>query len=306
MSDLPALSPALRRARARNDLRLGLPVCLKAPEGWWMAVSADVPDQGFAPGSAVLASGGEPWPQGAPQPVARAGLALAKQAGLLPKVRLWSVGKEEAGGVTLEVEEALASRRVTAEELDMVGEAALPLEGAPASRVRVYRERYAPEEHLALLIGTPGEVPLTRVHSSCLTGDVLGSLRCDCGSQLGRAIRQMVEAGGGVLLYVSQEGRGIGIANKIRAYALQDEGKDTVEANLHLGFEVDERDYSVASAMLSQLGISRVRLLSNNPAKQAALEALGVTVVERVKLPGTVTEFNAGYLKAKAEKCGHG
>jgi GTP cyclohydrolase II len=144
-----------------------------------------------------------------------------------------------------------------------------------------------------------------RLHSECLTGDVFGSLKCDCGPQLKEALALIGAAGGGVLLYLRQEGRGIGLANKLRAYALQDQGLDTVDANLRLGFSDDERDYTHAAAILRALGIDRVRLLTNNPAKVAGLETCGITVVERVGHHMPANPHNADYLAVKRRKSGH-
>jgi GTP cyclohydrolase II len=166
--------------------------------------------------------------------------------------------------------------------------------------------------------GTPGEVlalsrgplegpepPLVRLHSECLTGDVLGSLRCDCGQQLEASLELIAEAAAGVLLYLPQEGRGIGLANKIRAYALQEQGLDTVDANLALGLPVDRRDYTSAAEILRMLGLRRVRLLTNNPLKSAALELHGVQVVERVPIAVPPNEVNGHYLRTKADRMGH-
>ena len=162
-------------------------------------------------------------------------------------------------------------------------------------------------EHLALVMGDvrSGEPPLVRVHSECLTGDVFGSLRCDCGAQLDRALRCIAEEGRGVLLYLRQEGRGIGLTNKIRAYALQDRGLDTVEANEHLGFPADLRDYGIVGQMLCIVGVERLRLLTNNPAKLAALADQGLEVVARVPLVVESTRENRAYLDAKRHKLGH-
>jgi GTP cyclohydrolase II len=148
-------------------------------------------------------------------------------------------------------------------------------------------------------------VPTVRLHSECLTGDVLGSLRCDCGEQLDKALDLIAASGCGALLYLRQEGRGVGLVNKIRAYALQDRGADTVDANLALGLPVDDREYSSAASILLRLGITRVRLLTNNPQKCAALEHHGVTVVERVPLPVRPNPFNASYLRTKVLRMGH-
>ena len=164
------------------------------------------------------------------------------------------------------------------------------------------------KEHVAISMGEPGEgdeAVLVRVHSECLTGDALGSLRCDCGSQLQEAMRQIAECGRGALLYLRQEGLGIGLLNKIRAYHLQDQGADTVEANEQLGFGADLRDYSGCLAMLQHLNINRVKLLTNNPRKVTALEALGVDVAERISLETGRNSHNAKYLATKAGKLGH-
>jgi len=146
---------------------------------------------------------------------------------------------------------------------------------------------------------------LTRLHSACFTGDVLGSLKCDCGPQLHAALTAMHEAGAGVLLYLNQEGRGIGLANKMRAYSLQDQGFDTVEANHRLGFEDDERDFRLGAELLKKMGFAQVRLLTNNPRKVAMLEKGGITVTERVPLHVGQTDENAAYLATKAAKSGH-
>jgi GTP cyclohydrolase II len=162
-------------------------------------------------------------------------------------------------------------------------------------------------EHLALIIGKPdlSQPVLTRLHSACFTGDLLGSLRCDCGEQLQGAIARLAEAGGGVLLYLAQEGRGIGLVNKLRAYQLQDDGLDTLDANRRLGFEDDERLYLPAVQMLAELGISSVRLLTNNPTKVEALARHGVTVSERVPHVFPANPHNRRYLATKAKRSGH-
>jgi 3,4-dihydroxy 2-butanone 4-phosphate synthase/GTP cyclohydrolase II len=163
------------------------------------------------------------------------------------------------------------------------------------------------KHHLALIRGEvrPGEPTLVRVHSECLTGDALGSLRCDCGAQLDRALARIAEEGRGVLLYIRQEGRGIGLANKLRAYELQDQGFDTVEANERLGFKPDLRDYGVGAQILVDLGISKLRLMTNNPRKIVGLEGYGLEVTERVPLVIPPTAMNLGYLTTKREKLGH-
>ncbi len=163
------------------------------------------------------------------------------------------------------------------------------------------------KEHLALIMGDVAHADsvLVRVHSECFTGDVLGSRRCDCGEQLDRSLAMVAKAGTGVVLYMRQEGRGIGLLDKLRAYNLQDQGFDTVDANLMLGHEADERDYTLAALMLEDLGVNSVRLITNNPAKISALEEAGMTVAERVSLEVAANTDNADYLLTKAERMDH-
>jgi len=171
----------------------------------------------------------------------------------------------------------------------------------------VYETDVDDHQHLALVKGDIAgkENVLVRVHSQCLTGDVFGSQRCDCGEQLHRAMELIADQGEGVIVYMSQEGRGIGLVNKLRAYELQDAGMDTVEANVHLGFKPDQRDYGIGAQILSDLGLTSIRLLTNNPQKRAGLEGYGLRIVERIPLVVEPTEHNVRYLKAKAEKLGH-
>jgi GTP cyclohydrolase II len=173
--------------------------------------------------------------------------------------------------------------------------------------VCVFHVEGAATDELALIHGSLDSKapPLVRLHSECITGDVLGSLRCDCGEQLTASLALIAEADAGVLLYLRQEGRGIGLANKIRAYALQDRGLDTVDANLALGLPVDRREYASAAAILRHLGILRVRLLTNNPLKHRALEQHGVVVMERVPLVVAPNHVNGDYLRTKADRMGH-
>jgi 3,4-dihydroxy 2-butanone 4-phosphate synthase/GTP cyclohydrolase II len=176
-----------------------------------------------------------------------------------------------------------------------------------AFQLHLYRYTPDREHHLALVLGNPlaTEAPLVRVHSECMTGDVFGSLRCDCGAQLNQAMHRISEEGAGIVIYLRQEGRGIGLAHKIHAYALQDGGMDTVEANVHLGFGADLRDYAPAAQILRHLGIRKIRTLTNNPAKIEGLNRYGIEVVERLPLQIARTEHNRRYLETKKEKLGH-
>jgi GTP cyclohydrolase II len=214
----------------------------------------------------------------------------------------WLVEGEAQAAVT--VEEITAA--VQAPQVQLVTRARLPVDGLEDTQIAAFRDSGTGEEHVALLVGAfGGKPPLVRLHSECLTGDVFGSLKCDCGPQLHEALRLIGGAGGGVLLYLRQEGRGIGLANKLRAYALQDRGLDTIEANLRLGFADDERGYGVAAAMLRALGVDEVRLLTNNPAKVAGLEAAGIRIAERVAHHMPVNPHNADYIATKKAKSGH-
>ncbi len=172
-------------------------------------------------------------------------------------------------------------------------------------RVVLYVDDVDDSEHLAIVIGEPKNGCLVRIHSECLTGDVFGSARCDCGDQFDRSLEMILKAGAGVLVYLHQEGRGIGLANKLRAYELQEKGLDTVDANTHLGFQADERDYRVGARMLCDLELSAVKLITNNPQKLEALREFGVEVVERIELPVCIGEHNARYMETKEKRMGH-
>ncbi len=193
-------------------------------------------------------------------------------------------------------------------KIQLVTQAQLPTEYG-IFRIVGFEFPDSKKEHVALVMGdisNSDEIPvLARIHSECLTGDVLHSLKCDCGFQLAATLKQISEEGRGVLIYHREEGRGIGLINKIRAYALQDQGMDTIEANLALGFAADERDFSVCADMFELLGVNKVRLLTNNPNKIETMKAAGINVVERVPLNVGENRYNTGYLDTKAKKMGH-
>lgn len=356
-----APGPADRLARARSDLRGGLPVVLRGADGapelaaaletlsrprlaalraagtaqvvltsrraitlkarpydgdvariplpnWagldWLQALADPADDLNHPMKGPL-----PTRRDGDATLARAAIRLAKEARLLPAALLVSpdeaVGTDISGLTALSIAELDA--RPDPPRLDRVVSARLPLTVSPDGRLHVFRPEDGGEEHYAVEIGHPtrSEPVLARLHSACFTGDLLGSLKCDCGPQLRGALAQMASEGAGVLLYLNQEGRGIGLANKMRAYALQDQGFDTVQANHRLGFEDDERDFRLGAQILRQLGFDRTRLMTNNPAKVARLEDFGIAVVERVPLITGQTIENASYLATKAAKSGH-
>lgn len=350
-------------ARARADLRMGVPVVLTGPAGAALAVPAETVSASrlaalrVLGGDLVLAvtswraetlkaraydddiariavppDAGIGWVQAVADPagdltapmkgpfrtlrqgdatLSRAAIALAKAAWLLPAVLMLAVPDGAAlarsEGLTLVPVEACGTLLAREPALAPVASARLPMTVSEAGRLHVFRPRDGGEEHYAVEIGAPSrKAPvLARLHSACFTGDVLGSLKCDCGPQLRTALAQMGEEGAGVLLYLNQEGRGIGLANKMRAYALQDQGFDTVEANHRLGFEDDERDFRIGAAILKDMGFLSVRLLTNNPAKVRMMEAHGVAVTERVPLKVGQTRQNAHYLATKAKKSGH-
>ncbi len=240
----------------------------------------------------------------------RAAIALAKQAHLLPAVLLVPLGGVEAGALAadgLTVVDICDVPMGGSPEMQEIASARVPLMVSQAGKVRVFRPLDGAEEHYAVEIGAPDRAlpVLCRLHSACFTGDLLGSLKCDCGPQLRSALEQIAGEGAGVLLYLNQEGRGIGLANKMRAYALQDQGFDTVEANHRLGFEDDERDFRIGANILKKLGFSKVRLMTNNPRKVAMMQGCALEVVERVPLKVGRTRFNARYLDTKAAKSGH-
>ena len=248
----------------------------------------------------------------------RAALRLLGRAQLVPAAVACTVTPAQNEAVAAEVASGnlLAVSAAEAQQLcesgpgalTRISEARVPLAEAENSRFVLFREGDGVHEHVAIVIGDaaqwPEAVPV-RLHSSCLTGDLFGSLRCDCGEQLRRGVAAINAQGGGVLLYLSQEGRGIGLANKLRAYGLQDEGLDTIDADQVIGFSKDERDFRVAHEMLDQLGVQKVLLLTNNPSKVEALHHAGINVVARQAIYGEVTTQNQRYLQTKANRHGH-
>lgn len=231
--------------------------------------------------------------------IADAALDLARQAGLLPAFFV-----REGGDDPLSLDDIAAFSDPAA--LTLATRARLPIAIDEHAEIAAFRSADGGDMHVALILGAPnGEPPVVRLHSECLTGDVLGSLKCDCGPQLQAALKEIAGAGWGILLYLRQEGRGIGLINKLRAYALQDQGFDTVDANVRLGFRVDARDFRVAARMLELLGQRRVRLLTNNPEKVAELEKAGIEVLERVPHQVTANPYNERYLATKRDRTGH-
>jgi GTP cyclohydrolase II len=246
-----------------------------------------------------------------------AAVQLAKYARLLPAAMVASLECKEADDVAawgarhdlllVDAGDIFQYDNTSGRTLRAVSEARVPLAAAENTRVIAFRPLDGGVEHLAILIGEPDPAKpvLARIHSECFTGDLLGSLRCDCGDQLRGAISEIAKAGAGILIYLAQEGRGIGLVNKLRAYQLQDRGFDTLDANEQLGFDADERVYIPAGRILRQLGFSKVRLLTNNPEKVAALARWGVEVAERVPHAFPSNQHNEQYLRTKATRSGH-
>lgn len=281
------------------------------PDEHWIRQLAD-PTLGAGTADPDLAVLAEP-----PGSLAASAVQLAKLARLLPAAlvalappadleeqRRWALSHSL---LVVERDDVAAYPGLAARRLTRVSEARVPLADAEDARVVAFRPLDGGGEHLAIVVGAPdpdGPV-LVRLHSQCFTGDLIGSLRCDCGDQLRGAIRQIAAAGSGVVLYLAQEGRDIGLVNKLRAYELQDRGFDTFDANEALGFDADERVFLPAAEMLRQLGIGRVRLLTNNPHKVQALTEAGVDVVDRVAHAFPSNGHNAAYLQAKRDRAGH-
>jgi len=272
----------------------------------WLRAIADPADDLRTPMKGPLATERD----GAPD-LHRAAIKLVKSAQLLPAALALTLKNAATfaldHGLTVIPADLAAPHLAATSPLHPVVHARLPIRAADAGRLHIFRPEDGGEEHYAIEIGRPArdKPVLARLHSACFTGDVLGSLKCDCGPQLNAALMQMGGEGAGVLLYLNQEGRGIGLANKMRAYSLQDQGFDTVEANHRLGFEDDERDFRIGAKILKELGFSSVRLLTNNPRKIEMMEATGISVAERVALKVGENAHNTAYLATKANKSGH-
>ena len=250
-----------------------------------------------------------------------AAVDLCKLAGLYPAGALMEIMNEDGsmarmpelqvmaqewGLKIITIKDLIAYRLKTESLIEMGNKVDLPTKYGHFKLIP-FRQKSNGEEHMALIKGEwkEDEPVLVRVHSSCATGDILGSMRCDCGEQFHKAIQMIEKEGKGVVIYMSQEGRGIGLMNKIAAYKLQEEGYDTVEANVHLGFQPDERDYGCGAQMLRELGIHKMRLMTNNPTKRVGLEAYGLEIVENVPIEVTPNEYDYRYLKTKKERMGH-
>lgn len=272
----------------------------------WVQSIADPADDLRAPmkGPFVCARGGDASAH-------RAALQLIKSARLLPAALVLSLvdGADFAAkyGLTCLHLDKATPALTTRSPLHPIISARLPMEVSEAGRLHIFRPEDGGEEHYAIEVGRPerSKPVLTRLHSACFTGDLMGSLKCDCGPQLRAALAQMGDEGSGVLLYLNQEGRGIGLANKMRAYSLQDQGFDTVEANHRLGFEDDERDFLLGADILRSMGIGAVRLLTNNPRKIEMMQRGGIDVPERVGLKVGENRHNRDYLATKVAKSGH-
>jgi len=298
------------------------PITLDLPEGVPVDVilrphEVDPPDhQGGATRHVALRHLSRPVASHAPL-IAQTAIELAKLSRLLPAIVLGPLSRDpnnkrrdwarEQDLIYVEAADIVAYEDTAARNLQQVAQAHVPLEGAENARILAWRPSDGGKEHLAIVVGEidPTEPVLIRLHSECFTGDLLGSLRCDCGVQLRGAIAEIAKQGSGVLLYLAQEGRGIGLVNKLRAYELQDDGFDTIDANEQLGFDADERIYAPAATMLARMGIQRVRLMTNNPEKIRGLERYGIEVSERVAHSFPANGHNENYLRTKAERAGH-
>lgn len=322
--DVDGLAPPVDGARAiaitsekAADLGFATPGC-QGPLVLTPPSNGTVAPRLLAAAEALVAGGrrgiAEDWDRAEAGPEVAAALELLRRNRRMPAVLVRPVDHpstadavDRGGLLSLDVRDVARLAQARARAIRRAGDARVPLLDSVDARFVVYRETVDDVEHVAIVLGQPdpeGEV-LVRMHSACLTGDLFGSLRCDCGEQLRAAVAAIAEVGGGVLLYLAQEGRGIGLANKMRAYSLQDTGLDTLDADRCLGFGDDERQWEVAAAVLRDLGLKRVRLMTNNPDKIAALERHGVAVAERQALQARIHEHNERYMRAKAERAGH-
>ena len=321
LTALASAAPVLLLSPVRASAILQRPVPLNAPDEGAVALrlpaGLTAPERlrAFADPTAELLLGaeGQALERATLPALAAPGLALAKLGRLLPALVAapLAAGNDAPGLLRVSSADLLAYPASIATSLRRVGEARVPLEDATETRIIAFRAADGGIEHLAMLVGDPesvlaaGGAPLVRLHSECFTGDLLGSLRCDCGPQLKGALRRMAADGAGILLYLAQEGRGIGLVNKLRAYTLQDQGLDTLDANRALGYGADERNFLVAATMLRLLDVPRVRLLTNNPDKLAGLAACGIEVVTREQHAFAGNGVNDRYLATKAERFGH-
>ncbi|MGE5441450.1 MAG: GTP cyclohydrolase II RibA [Bacteroidota bacterium] len=312
----PVLVLTARRAAVLGLTRIGLRAVIVRIADGLSAVLAQALADPLSP-DADVPSDRFQITEAMPHSCESAAVLLAKTARLLPAAVTATIRDPEAddlpkwasrhGLLWVDAGDINQYDFTAARTLKPVSEARVPLLGAEDARVIAFRPLDGGLEHLALLLGDPRPpaAVLTRLHSECFTGDLLGSLRCDCGDQLRGAIREIAGGGGGLLLYLAQEGRGIGLVNKLRAYELQDRGFDTLDANEQLGFDADERVYVPAAHMLRQLGFTRVRLLTNNPAKVEGLARCGITIEEQVPHAFPTNPHNELYIRAKAARGGH-
>jgi GTP cyclohydrolase II len=307
--DALLLVTAERALAAGLSHQLGGPVAIAFPRDMGLAELRSLAGVGSTP---IVHTGLRVDRAPACAQLANAAFQLAKSGRLLPAlVGFDSAAAPAAGVIAIDARDVEHRMRFGHYSVQLISRARVPLAEAVDCEIALFRDEHGLAEHVAVIIGNPEQqttpqnsVPV-RLHSACLTGDLLGSLRCDCGEQLRTAVQRIAALGGGVLLYLDQEGRGIGLPNKLRAYVLQDEGLDTVDADQHLGFLADERSYEVAAALLTALGIKRIRLLTNNPQKISALREHGIEIAGRLPLVTSSNSHNERYLKAKTERAGH-
>lgn len=292
----------LKLANQRAAADTALPVLIAAPSDFDPNLALAIADPSLdlrypmkGPFAALSIDDGE---------AASAAIELARHAALLPAFLIFdsNPGVSDADSVGIADIAAFADSA----NIHIATRARLPVEASAEAELVAFRSDADASDHVALIVGRrDASLPVVRLHSECLTGDVLGSLKCDCGPQLHEALHRIADAQWGILLYLRQEGRGIGLVNKLRAYALQDQGFDTVDANIRLGFAIDARDFGIAARMLELLGVNSLRLLTNNPEKVAGLEGHGLKVMERLPLKIEPNRYNAAYLDTKRARTGH-